>query len=289
MIELRDSTAEPMTYVDAHVHLWDPDQLRYDWLAAVPPLAHKHLPEDFVVDTAPAVPARWVFVECGGPPVEEVRWVEALAAKEQRIAAIVAGARMNEGRATHAAIDALSSHSLVRGVRHNFQDESDPKYCCSTAFIEGTRRLGKAGLTFDVCCRAPQLPAVRKLVQECPDTQFVLDHCGKPPIRTGQLDPWRQALCELAALPNIVCKLSGLVTEADMQAWRTSDLTPYVDHVLEVFGPQRLMYGGDWPVVRLASTYGRWRDAALSLISRLNAVERAHVLSGTATRTYRLH
>jgi L-fuconolactonase len=281
--------AEPLPYVDAHVHLWDTDQFRYDWLAAAPTLAHRHLPQNLAVDAAPFVPARWVFVECGAPPVEEVRWVEALAAKEPRIGAIVASARMNEGRGTEAAIDELGGYALVRGVRHNFQDEPDPAYCCTSAFIEGTRRLGRAGLTFDICCRPPQLPAVRRLVQACPGTQFVLDHCGKPPIRTGQLDPWRDALRQLSVLPNVVCKLSGLVTEADMQTWRAADLAPYVDHVLELFGPQRLMYGSDWPVVRLASTYGRWRDTAFAFLSRLTDSERAQVLSGTATRTYRLH
>jgi L-fuconolactonase len=271
------------------VHLWDPEQFRYDWLAAAPTLAHRHLPQDLLGDAAPDVPVRWVFVECGAPPVEEVRWVEALAAKEPRIGAIVAGARMNEGRATDAAIHALGERPLVRGVRHNFQDEPDPGFCCSSAFVDGVRRLAKAGLTFDICCRSLQLPAVRGLVQACPDTQFVLDHCGKPPIRAGQLDPWRGAVRELAALPNVVCKLSGLVTEADMQAWQVSDLAPFVDHVLEVFGPRRLMYGGDWPVVRLASTYVRWRDTAFTLVSRLSDSERAQVLGGTATRIYRLH
>ncbi len=289
MTDVFAPTPAPAAYVDSHVHLWDPGRFRYEWLAEVPQIAHRHLPEDLSIEAAPLTPARWVFVECGAPALEEVRWVESLAAAEPRIAAIVASARMDEGQATAAAIDALRAHALVRGVRHNFQSEADPQYCCSPAFIDGTRRLGEAGLSFDICCRAPQLQSVQRLVQACPDTQFILDHCGKPPIRSGQLDPWREALRALAALPNVVCKLSGLATEADPRGWSPADLAPYVEHAIEVFGPRRLMYGGDWPVVRLASTYRRWRETAFALLAGLAESERAEVLCGTATRIYRLH
>jgi L-fuconolactonase len=289
MTDRTDLAAAHATYVDAHLHLWDPERFRYDWLAAVPQISHRHLPQDFDVDAAPFPPGKWVFVECGAPPADEVRWVEALAAAEPRLVAIVASARMNEGRATAAAIEELRDHSLVRGVRHNFQDAADPRYCCTQTFIEGTRRLGKAGLVFDICCRETQLPAVCELVQACPDTQFVLDHCGKPPIRERRLDPWRRSLRALAAMPNVVCKLSGLATEADALTWRISDLAPYVHHAIDVFGPRRLLYGGDWPVVRLAGGYARWREAAFGFVAALTDSERAEVLGGTATRIYRLH
>lgn len=278
-----------MRFIDSHMHFWDRSVLQpYLWLHEVPSIAAAHTPETLRHEAGPgAMPEKIVFVECGAPWRDEVRWVERLAAREPRIAAIVARIAIDTGAAATADIAALQRHPLVRGVRHHFEHEA-ADFCARPEFVAGVRQLAAAGLSFDVCCKHPQLPAVIELVRQCPDVRFVLDHGGKPGIRTGLLDPWREHLRTLAGFPNLVCKLSGLVTEADHATWTAAQLQPYVDHLLEVFGPQRLMFGGDWPVAKLACAYPRWLELASQFTSHLSAAERAAIFHDNAAHFYRL-
>lgn len=276
------------TFIDSHVHFWDQRVLPYPWLAEVPAIAGPHTPADLQVEAKENFPAQIVFVECGAPGPEEVQWVEQLAAREPRITGIVAKVAANAGLATTLALAGLKRHPLVRGVRHLIQDEPDPRFCLTPAFVAGVRASGAAGLSFDLCCRHHQLPAVVELVRQCPDTRFVLDHCGKPAIKSALLDPWREHIGALAALPNVTCKLSGLITEADPAAWTVDSLRPYVDHVLATFGPHRLLFGGDWPVAKLAGAYPRWLDAARALVSHLSPPDQSGIFAGNAARVYRL-
>jgi L-fuconolactonase len=237
------------------------------------------------------VPEKIVFVQAGGRPAEwldEVEWVESLAQHEPRIAGIVAYAPMDKGVATLGAITQLRSRPLVRGARHLIQGEPDPNFCVRGEFVTGVQALGDSGLSFDICCRHHQLPAVVKLVRRCPDTNFILDHAGKPDLAGHLLDPWREHISQLAALPNVVCKLSGLITEADHAAWTIDDLRRHVTHLLGTFGPGRLLFGSDWPVVKLAGSYTRWLEVAQELTSTLSPVERAGVFRDNARRVYRL-
>lgn len=275
-------------FVDSHVHFWDQRVLPYPWLAEVPAIAGPHTPAELHAETAGCRPEKIVFVECGAPWLDEVQWVGRLAAREPRLAGIVAKCPMNAGAATTAALAELRRHPLVRGVRHLIQDEPDPRCCLAPEFVAGVRQLGPAGLSFDLCCRQHQLPAVIELVRGCPETRFVLDHLGKPDIRAGRLDPWRDHLRALAAQPNVDCKLSGLITEADHRAWQTADLRPFVGHALDVFGPGRLLFGGDWPVAKLAGAYVRWLDTARELVSHLSASDQDALFRRNALRVYRL-
>lgn len=276
------------TYVDSHVHFWDQQALSYPWLSGVPAIAGRHTPDELRQQAGAVWPSQLVFVECGAPWLDEVRWVEELAAREPRIAGIVAQCAVNAGSATTAAVDELRRHPLVRGVRHIIQDEPDPRFCVTREFIAGVQRLGAAGLSFDVCCRHHQLPAVIELCRACPETRFVLDHFGKPDIRAGLLEPWRAHIRALGALPNVDCKLSGLVTEAEHAAWTVAQLRPYVDHVLDSFGAGRVLFGGDWPVVKLAATYPRWLEAALELVSEACISDQDLIFAGNARRAYQL-
>jgi L-fuconolactonase len=276
------------TLIDSHVHFWDRQVLPYPWLAEVPAIAGRHTPVELQQEAGAALPDQMVFVECGAPRIDEVRWIEQLAAQEPRITAIVAKCPMNAGAETTAVITELGRHRLVRGVRHLIQDERDPRYCVSPEFVAGVRQLAPAGLSFDICCRHHQLAAVVELVGLCPDTRFVLDHFGKPGIRAGLLDPWREHIRQLAALPNVDCKLSGLITEADPAAWTPEHLRPYVDHVLATFGPSRLLFGGDWPVAKLAGAYPRWLDTARQLVSHIPPGGQAAIFGANARRVYRL-
>ncbi len=276
------------TCIDSHVHFWDQRKLPYPWLAEVPAIAGPHTPETLRQEAAPNLPTQIVFVECGAPWLDEVRWIEQLAVREPRITGMVAKAAMNAGAKTTAAIAELQRHPLVRGVRHNIQDEKDPRYGASPEFIAGVQQLGAVGLSFDLCCRHHQLPAVIELVCRCPDTRFILDHFGKPGIKAGLLDPWREHIRALAALPNVNCKLSGLITEADHTAWTIDQLRPYVDHVLAVFDTSRVLFGGDWPVAKLAGTYPRWLDTAKALVSHVSPAGQDAIFAGNARRAYRL-
>jgi L-fuconolactonase len=284
-------TREIPTFVDAHVHFWDAARLPYPWLAAVPTIAGPHTPVELAAEAGARLPAAMVFVESAVDPSrarDEVRWVETLATRERPIAAIVAQVAVDRGGETEAALAALAGQALVRGVRHNLQDHPDPATCLRPAFVAGVRRVGERGWTFDLCVKPPQLPACIELVRTCPGTTFVLDHAGKPDIRHGVLDPWRDHIAELARLPNVVCKLSGLVTEADPATWTPATLWPYVDHLLTCFGAERLLFGSDWPVVNLAASYRRWLEVALELLDPLSAGERAAVMGDNTRRIYGL-
>ena len=277
----------PLNYIDSHMHFWDRELMAYGWLHEVPTIWNRHVPETLHAEAGEGLPEKIVFVECGAPWLDEVRWVERLAAGEPRIRAIVAAMKVNAGNQTAADIEEIRGHPLVRGVRHHFEHDGED-YCARPEFIAGVRKLGQAGLSFDICCKHPQLSAVVELVSQCPETRFILDHAGKPGIRARILDPWRRHISTLASMPNIVCKFSGLVTEADTQNWRTEDLAPYVDHLLDAFGPSRLLFGGDWPVAKLASGYRRWLEAARMLVARLSMDEQAAIFQGNAARTYRI-
>lgn len=277
-----------MRYIDSHMHFWDQEDLQaYTWLHEVPAIGHRHDPSTLHKEAESDLPDKIVFVEAGAPPLAEVKWVEQLAAQEPRIRAIVAKIAINAGAQTTADIVGLKKHPLVRGVRHNFEHESLD--CCSRPeFIRGVREATAAGLNFDICCKHPQLPAVLELVRQCPQTSFILDHGGKPGIRAGLMDPWRDHIRELAAFPNVVCKLSGLVTEADHQTWTPTQLEPYVAHLLATFGSQRLLFGGDWPVAKLACGYLRWLELVRLFVADLPAVDQAAIFSGNAERIYRI-
>ena len=280
-----------LSFVDAHVHFWDGDRISYPWLAEVPAIAGPHTPAGLATAAGDRMPAQIVFVEAGADVAragDEVRWVDELAAGDARIAAIVAQVAVDRGAETEAALASLRGNARVRGIRHLIQAHPEPDYCARPAFVAGVRRVGEHGWSFDLCVRHPQLPACIELVRACPETSFILDHAGKPDIRRGVLDPWRAHIAELARQPNVVCKLSGLVTEADPATWTPDALRPYVEHLLVCFGPDRLLFGSDWPVVDLAASYQRWLQTALDFLAPLPACERAAVFSGNARRVYRL-
>jgi len=277
-------------FTDAHVHFWDRANLPYPWLAEVPAIAGRHTPETLAAEAGIAAPARIVFVQadCAAEHgLDEVRWVESLARTEPRIAGLVAHVPVDRPAALADWLAELSHHPLVRGGRRLIQGESDPGFCLRPEFVAGVQALARAGLSFDVCCRHHQLPEVIELVHRCPQTSFILDHAGKPALARRELDPWRAQISALATRPNVACKISGLVTEAAPN-WTGADLRPYVDHLLTAFGPSRLLFGSDWPVVKLAGPYRRWLEVAHELLSALSPAERDAIFHGNAGRVYRL-
>ena len=268
---------------DSHVHFWNPGELEYPWLESLPSLHKPFLPADYG-----AAVTRIVFVEANCRPedaIREVRFVQQLAEREPRIGGIVAFADMTDPDLERT-LDTLSCAPLVKGIRHNIQGNA-PGFALQHAFVEGVRVVGRRGLSFDLCVTHDQLAEVLELVQRCPDTQFVLDHCGKPAIRLGLLEPWRAAVVRLAAHPNVCCKLSGLLTEA---AGRRSDddLLPYAAAVLDCFGVKRLLYGSDWPVLTLAGAYDEWFAFTERFTAGWSAAERGLFYEENTARVYGL-
>jgi L-fuconolactonase len=278
-------------FTDSHVHFWDASLLPYPWLAGVPSIAAAHGPLDLAREAGGSPPSRVVFVQADcdrGRALDEVAWVESLAGAAVPVAGIVAFAPMDAGAGTLAALRALVGRPLVRGVRHLIQGETDPGFCLSPAFVEGVRECGELGLSFDLCVRHPQLSSVVELVQRCPATSFILDHAGKPDLRSNMLDSWKAHIAALAALPNVACKVSGLVTEAGTAALDPGRFVPTITHLLETFGPSRLLFGSDWPVVKLASPYTTWLQMAKALLAHLPEQGQASIFNGNAGRIYRL-
>jgi L-fuconolactonase len=273
--------------VDAHLHFWDAGARHHDWLAEHPRLRRRFGPEDLDPGRHELTGALFVQADCRDEEaLDEVLWVERLAACHPFIRGVVAYAPVHRGREAERHILELAARPLVVGVRRLLQGQplaaiTDP------SLVRGVRMLAEWGLTFDLCVTHEQLPAVAQLVRACPGTVFVLDHVGKPPVATGRLEPWRQDLTCIAAHGNVACKLSGLPTEA-APCWRIGDVRPYLEHALEVFGPRRCMIGSDWPVATLQTSVERWFDAVLEVIAELPGDDQAAVLRETATATYGL-
>jgi L-fuconolactonase len=281
----------PCPIIDTHVHWWDPAVVPLPWLDQVRPLARPFLPADLRQAATGLALERVVFVECDVAPgrhLDEARWIASLAAREPLLGAIVAHAPLERGAAAEADLVALTAMPEVRGVRRLLQGEADDAFCLRPAFVDGVRRLPAHGFHFEICVYHRQLGAAVELVRRCPEVRFVLDHVGKPGIREGLLEPWRAQIRELAALPNVVCKLSGLVTEADHVAWTEDQLRPYIDHVVACFGFERLMFGSDWPVATLAADYRRWVETLDRALAGTGEADLRRLYRDNAVAWYRL-
>ena len=281
----------PPIIVDSHVHFWDVKRFRYSWLASIPALNRSFLPEDFALESNGENVKKLIFVESGCDPLQglaAVDWAVELAKTESRLKAIVAHAALEKGLAASAELEALAKRPLVKGVRRLLQDETDSAFCLRPDFIVGVQLLADFGFTFDLCVRHNQLRNVVELVRRVPQVTFVLDHCGKPDVRGGKVEPWATDLRALASLPNVVCKLSGLTTEANWSKWQAKDLEEYFRSVLKFFGFDRILFGGDWPVATLATNYGRWVETVQDMVSSASDADRLKLFQTNAERIYRV-
>jgi L-fuconolactonase len=286
-----------MRAIDTHVHLWDVAELAYPWLASEPALRSRYEIADLASEGDRL--AGLVVVEAGCRPdlaLAEVAWIKSLAARWPIIRGMVAQAPLERGPV---GLSDLAGHSLgdgghVVGVRRNVQDEG-PSFLVQDQFVAGVNALADLSLPFDACVREHQLRELTDLADRAPTVVIVLDHLGKPDIRrhaaasqARKAHAWFADLAKLARRQNVVVKLSGLATEADHERWRERDIAPYLTHAIEVFGPDRCLYGSDWPVATLATTYRRWRDLVEAVIADLPATARADILANNAQRVYRL-
>jgi L-fuconolactonase len=275
--------------IDAHHHLWDPGVRRHAWLDALPPLGRPFGLDDFTpIARARGVTAS-VLVQVL-PSVAETGEFLAVAASGTLVAGVVGWADLTAPDVADriARLRELPGGDRLAGLRHLVQDEPDPDWLDRPQARRGLHALADAGLVYDLLVRPAHLPAAIRVARDLPELGFVLDHGGKPDIARGQYEPWASLIGELAACPNVVGKLSGLVTEAGPH-WSAAQIDPYVSHLIDSFGPHRLMVGSDWPVCTLAASYEEVLDLAVSLLSaRLGAEDVAAVLTGNARAIYRL-
>jgi len=282
-----------VTVIDAHHHLWGADQ-GYTWLdgPGLAPIRRTFGPDDLAAAVEGSGVARTVLVEGGRCDTAEAELLLGYAKDSPLIAGVVAWADPADPALadTLAGYRALPGGERLVGIRSQVQGEKDPGYLDRAEVRGGLRTIAKAGLPFDLVLRADQIPAAARLAADLPEVSFVLDHLGKPSIgdAAAGFARWRGPLAALAACPNVTAKLSGLVTEADRSGWTVGDLAPFVAVALDAFGPDRVMFGSDWPVCLLAASYGRVKDALEHALPPLSAAERAAVFGGTATRTYDL-
>ncbi|MGW5265769.1 amidohydrolase family protein [Microbispora sp. NPDC004025] len=279
--------------VDAHHHLWELSRRPQTWLdpPRMAPIRRDFTPSDHAAVAAEAGIGSSVLVQVL-PDAEETREFLALAARSDTVAAVVGWADLTRPdlAAELAALAASPGGELLRGIRHLVQGEPDPRWLARDDVREGLRQVAAAGLVYDLLVLPHQLPAAIETVRALPELTFVLDHLAKPPVASGELEPWAGLIRELAAEPNVTAKLSGLITEADWDDWDAARLRPYADVALDAFGPGRLMFGSDWPVCLLAGALPLWAETVRALLTDagLSAAERDAVFRGTAERVYRL-
>jgi L-fuconolactonase len=280
----------PIPIVDSHIHFWDPGRLNYPWLQDISTLNHAFLPAQLAQAATAVNLQKIVFVQADCVPEDglaEVAWVSQLAQTEPRIQGIVAFAPLENRAASATYLEQLNVLPLVKGVRRLIQSEA-PGFASQPEFIHGVQQLAQFGFSFDICIVHTQMSEAIELVSQCPEVAFVLDHFGKPAIADKQSEPWAKQIRTLAQFPYVSCKLSGLVTEADWQTWTAADLRPYLEVVLDAFGPQRLMFGGDWPVSELATSYQQWVETAYTLLSNVSEADRRQIFFDNAQTFYRL-
>ena len=277
--------------VDSHVHLCDLKQFGYGWTKNLPSLAREVLPQHLTKAAEPVKIEQFVFVEVDvdyPQHLAEAAWVTKLAKSDQRLTGMVAALPLEKGRSIETELEELKKHMPLRGVRRLIQTQPDPDFCVRPKFIEGLKLLAPHDIAFDICVLHHQMPNVIKMVRKCPEVRFVLDHIGKPDIKAGIFDPWRQHLIELAAMPNVHCKISGVATEADHKNWTREQLKPYILHTIETFGIDRCMYGGDWHVSELAGTYPQWVDIVDWVTEGASREEKRKLFRDNAINFYRL-
>jgi L-fuconolactonase len=271
--------------LDSHQHFWRYSAAAYPWIGAgMERLARDYLPDDLAAELSVAGIDGSIAVQAR-QSLAETRWLLDLARSNPRIRGVVGWVDLRSASLA-AELDEFAGEPRLVGVRHVVQDEPDPRFLLGADFVRGLERLAPAGLVYDLLVYPHQLPAAVELAGLLPEQPFVLDHLAKPRIREGEIAAWRRDLQALARHANVSCKLSGLVTEAAWRQWRPEDFRPYLEAALEAFGPERLMFGSDWPVCLVAADYAEVVGLCRDFLATLSAAEQAQIWGGTAARVY---
>jgi L-fuconolactonase len=274
-------------FIDAHHHLWRYIPPGQPWMSD----GMEVLRRDFLVEdlraAATGVGITGTIVVEAERSLEETLWLSEIAANDDLIRGVVGWAPLTHPEIA-SELEHLAHLPKLRGIRHPIHDEADDQFVLREDFNRGIAALKQFDLSYDILIFEKHLPQTIQFVDRHPDQVFILDHIAKPGIRDRVLSPWKDNLRELARRQNVYCKLSGMVTEADWSTWTYESLSRYIDVAMEAFGPRRLMFGSDWPVVTLASSYGRWWETVRIALGQLSPSEQEWILSKTAIESYGL-
>jgi len=278
--------------VDSHVHIWDTDRFPIPWLENIPALNKRIWIDDYFAATGDLNVEGFVYLQVEvAPPYAliEAQTIASLAEVDARVLAIVPWAPLEEGEKVRIFLEQMVAISpKIKSIRRIVQAEPDPEYCLQPGFVRGNEILSEYRLTSEICCNYTQLAANVELVRQCPGTEFILNHIAKPNIRGDEFEPWASHMGALASLGNVVSKISGATTEADLEHWTIDDVRPYVEHALTVFGEDRVLFGSDWPVVTQAASYTRWVETVEEITTDFSEAQKAKLWKQNAVRFYRL-
>ena len=302
---LADKETPPnlLPIIDTHQHLWDLSKFQPPWLKDAPEiLARSYVTKDFVAATAGLNVVKAVYMEVDVDPAQQVAEAEHVielsrSGQHPTVAAVISGRPNSAGFAAY--IKRFEGNPYIKGVRQVLHaPEAARGLCLEPQFVSSIRLLGELGLSFDLCMRPTELGDGAKLVDQCPDTRFIVDHCGNAdpkaflPVLDEQpwheADAWRRDLAELAKRDNVICKVSGIVARVPKTSWTAEILAPIINHCLDTFGPERVVFGGDWPVCLLGATYRRWVESLKAVIHSRPEAEQRKLLHDNAERIYAL-
>jgi len=283
--------------IDTHLHIWDMDRLSYSAFKGHPLFGKTYTIEDYRRDSGDLQIEAMVFVECfadfdeaGGQYIEEIEFVEDSARRDPRIRGIVPMAPLERGARVEPLLRRMqANHPAVKGIRRIMEFDDDPRgLTLSPDFIEGVNLLAKFGWHFEINVNYTQMDIIREFVQHIPDVPMILDHCGKPGILQGRIDQYRADIRDLASHPNLHCKLSDLPPYADPDTWTDDDLRPYIDATVEIFGFERTIYAGDWPICLQATSLTRWVDTLDRALAGASDADLRKFYRDNANAFYRL-
>jgi predicted TIM-barrel fold metal-dependent hydrolase len=287
--EPKEATGLPI--IDTHQHLWDLDTFRLRWIKQGSPLDRSFLTTDYLKATAGLNVIKSVYMEVDvvpGQQKDEAEYVIDICAKGNTpmVAAVISGRPASDGFKKY--ITPLAASKYIKGVRQVLHNPDNPAgFCLKDEFIKSIRLLGDLNLSFDLCLRPGELLDGAKLIDACPDTRFILDHCGNANVQKDTTQ-WQRDIAEVAKRKKVVCKVSGIVASAKPGHWSPDDLAPIINHTLDVFGPDRVMFGGDWPVCTLAATYTQWVGALKAIVRGRKEEEQRKLFHDNALRVYGL-
>ena len=272
--------------VDSHQHFWQVGRFDYPWMTPqVDALCHDYLPATLEPVLARHGVDQTILVQASNS-APETQWLLDLSENNPFVAGVVGWVDLQSSDVGRQ-LDQFISRAKFKGVRHLLESEPADDWLTQDAVVRGLNELAQRDLSYDLLVHTRHLRYVRQVVEKNPRLRFVIDHVAKPPIKSGQIDQWAAGLKDVAAAGNVWCKLSGLVTEADWANWRVEDLIPYVDKALECFGPERMMFGSDWPVCLLAASYDQVLEAFHTLLADLSEQDRELIFSKNAAAFYR--
>jgi L-fucono-1,5-lactonase len=274
-------------HIDAHQHFWIYSAREYDWIdESMIPLRRDFLPGDLGSELHLAGFHGSIAVQAR-QSLEETRWLLELADGDPSIMGVVGWVDLRSPD-VQSQLEAFSRNSKLVGVRHIVQSEPDDQFMLREDFLRGISLLERFDLTYDILIYPRHLAVASEFVKSFPRQRFVLDHLAKPYIKTGEIEPWAAGIRKLAEFPNVFCKLSGLVTEADWRSWKAEQIAPYIDAAFRAFGPERVMIGSDWPVCLVAGTYGRVMEIVKTYLAQYSSEVQEGVLGGNAQRFWKL-